>query len=149
MAARAPVRAPFEGFIDKTIDDAVAFHGRLVDSRPAKAYNRTRRFFPRLPTLDVPTPFGQIKTPEFELPPLEPISVNERQREAYKAAIAIDLTFPLSWIPVVGDLAADVLEDTFGEKLRESLTDAEYTTYLQHDKSGPSTLAMIRTFANI
>lgn len=143
------MRAPLEGLIDKTIDQGVIIHRRLAESRPAKVYNKTRQILPRLPEVNFPTPFGQIKTPEFALPPLEPISVNERQREAYKAAIAIDLTFPLSWIPVVGDLAADVLEDTFGEKLRESLTDAEYTTYLQHDKAGPSTLAMVRTFANV
>ena len=143
------MRAPFEGFIDKTIDQGVIIHRRLAESRPAKAYNKTRRLLPRLPEVDFPTPFGQIKTPEFELPPLEPISVNERQREAYKAAIAIDLTFPISFIPVVGDLVADVLEDTYAEKLRESLTDAELTTYLRHDKAGPSTLAMVRTFANV
>jgi|GEM_PF-4850646 len=143
------MRAPLEGFIDKTIDQGVIIHRRLSESRPANAYNKARRILPRLPEVNFPTPFGQIKTPEFALPPLEPISVNERQREAYKAAIAIDLSFPLSWIPIAGDLAADVIEDTFAEKLRDSLTDDELTTYLQHDKAGPSTLAMIRTFANL
>lgn len=91
------------------------------------------------------TPFGEVKFPKPSLP-TEPPKFDERRRKILNHAIAIDLSSVIGWIPVVGDIVADVVEDVHGAELKKLMTAEEYEEYLKQDKVAPSTIAVIRTF---
>ena len=61
-----------------------------------------------------------------------------------KAAIGVDASQVIALIPAVGDVVADVIEDTHTDRLKESLTADEYNRYLKWDKSYPSSIALLR-----
>lgn len=125
-----------------------AFNG-LADSRAGTALSSVRNKLPSIQELNIPTPFGRIKTPEFSLPDIRSVQLDQRKRDAIKAAVGSDLAQIIALIPGVGDIAADIIEDTFGEKIRESMTPEQYANYMRHDKLGPSTVAVIRTFTGL
>ena len=92
------------------------------------------------------TPFGTVRAPEIGLPDLKRLTLDPRKRDAVKAAIAIDASGVVGLIPGIGDIAADVAEDTYGARLRQILTPQEMNQYTRFDKLGPSTVAVVRTF---
>lgn len=135
--------------VDKTIgnlvDSLTERVNTFIEQSPiARRYETLRHQAPYLPERDMDTPFGYIRTPELSLPELGKVTLSPEHREAFKAAVAIDISFVIGVIPVVGDILADVVEDTYGSKLRNSLTTSEMGWYTKYDKAGPSTLAVVR-----
>jgi hypothetical protein len=138
---------PLEAAVDRVVEAATGVNNKLVTSPIGRAYAKVADSARLLPERRVPTPFGDVKMPELGLPELAVVDLAPESREAIKAAVAIDLSFAISLIPLVGDLVADAIEDTYGEKLKESLTDRQYTNYMRNDKFGPSTIAAVRALA--
>ncbi len=135
---------PLEAAVDRLVETATDANNRLVNSPVGRAYTKLAHSAKLLPERRVPTPFGDVKMPFVGLPELATVNIEPQSREAIKAAVAIDLSFAISLIPLVGDLVADAIEDIYGEKLKESLTDRQFTDYMRHDKVGPSTVAALR-----
>ena len=136
-----------ERAVEQAISNAAHLHNRVVQSNLARRFNDLREGLPRLPERTLDTPFGRIKTPDYGLPELAPIELDARRLEAYKATLAMDLSAIVAIVPVVGDYIADVIEDTYGEKLSETLSQDELLRFRKHDKAGLSTLALTRTFS--
>jgi len=95
------------------------------------------------------TPFGKVEVPQPELPPAEPPKMTRRRHEAMKHATATTAGQILGAIPVVGDAAADVIEDLHGKELRDTLTERELAEYQKQDKVAPSVIALARTFMKV
>ena len=99
------------------------------------------------------TPFGEVALPEIsevlpEFPPEIP-KLDKRQSEAMSHAVAIDLSSIVGWIPVVGDVVADVAEDLHGAELRKLLTKEEMNRFVIEDKVAPTTVALARVFIKV
>lgn len=135
---------PLEDAVDRTIEAVTTVNNKLVNGPAGRAYSKLAGISRLLPERKIPTPFGDVKMPSIGLPELAIVDLDTQSREAIKAAVAIDLSFALALVPVVGDLVADAIEDTYGEKLKESLTDRQFTDYMRNDKFGPSTVAALR-----
>ncbi len=138
---------PLEATVDRIVEAVTEVNSRIALSPAGRAYSRLKDSLPKIPERRLPTPFGEIKTPDMTLPELAVLKLDDRRREAIKAAVAIDLSFAVSLIPFIGDLVADVIEDTYGEKLKETMTDGEFEAYMRNDKFGPSTIAAVRALA--
>ncbi len=141
------MRAPLEGVVESTVAAAANISSRIADSPPGQAYDNLRRRLPMLQERPMPTPFGTVLLPEVSPPVIPRVDNVPESIEAMKAAAAIDLSFPISWVPVLGDLVSDVLEDVYAEKLKAVLTPQQFAAYTQHDKLGPSSLAVMRALA--
>lgn len=140
-----PDKFPFEDRVDSIIDD---IGERIKNSMPVRTIESFQERLPIIPEQELNTPFGDVKVPEISVPRILPAEVlDSRKKEALKTAIAIDLSSAVGMIPVVGDVASDIVEDTYGAKLRKILTTDEMNLYTKYDKLGPSTLGMLRTFA--
>lgn len=141
---RLPNTLPFEDRISAALD-------RLANSisrSPVSA--KLRELSSQMPYIvetELSTPFGKVMTPELSMPALALPQIDGRKKEAMKAAIGTDLAQIIGLVPVLGDVLADILEDTYAVKIRETLTPEEEKAYMHWDKLGPSTLAMMRTFA--
>jgi hypothetical protein len=100
---------------------------------------------PTLPAIPIPSPFGKISLPEYKLcfPTLP--GFDDKSRRAMMHAIGIDISNILGWIPVIGDIVSDVVEDMHGAELINILSSDEYKEFLKQDKVAPSTIAMART----
>jgi len=96
--------------------------------------------------IEMPTPFGLVHIPHPKLPKLGSPEIDERRGKAMAHTVAIDISGIIGWIPIVGDVVADVIEDLHGAELRKLLTPTEMNKYVKEDKVAPSTIAMIRTF---
>lgn len=140
---RIPSKLPFESKIDNLLDKAANKINRL---RATRTLSEIHSNLPYLPEVKIGTPFGQIGLPEVSLPEPRAPEIDERRKEAIKAAAAVDLSFIVALIPAVGDVIADVIEDTYAVKIRNVLKADELDDYMKYDKLGPSTLAMLRTF---
>ena len=103
--------------------------------------------------LEIPTPFGPVTIPKLReaLPafPPEVPKMDERRSKAMSHAVAIDLSSVIGWIPIVGDVVADVAEDLHGAELRKLLTEEEMDRYVVEDKVAPSTVALARVFMKV
>lgn len=103
--------------------------------------------------IEIPTPFGPVTLPKLRevLPPFphEAPKMDERRSKAMSHAVATDLSTIVGWIPVVGDVIADVVEDLHGAELRKLLTKEEMDRYVVEDKVAPSTIALARVFMKI
>ena len=75
--------------------------------------------------------------------------MDERKTKAMMHALASDLGTIIGWVPVIGDIVSDVVEDLHSAELRRILTPAEMSEYVRHDKVAPSTVALIRTFIKV
>lgn len=135
-----------EGPLDRAVDLVTGIVNLVVDSPPGVIYNMVRAVVPALQETRIDTPFGSVRAPEIGLPDLKRLVLDPRKRDAVKAAIAIDASGVVGLIPGVGDIAADVAEDTYGARLRQLLTTQEMNQYTRFDKLGPSTIAVVRTF---
>lgn len=140
-----PSRFPFEERVDGVID---GIGERIKHSRPVQAIESLQERLPVIPEQEMNTPFGTVKVPEISAPRILPAEVlDSRKKEALKTAVAIDLSSAVGMVPVVGDVASDIVEDTYGARLRQLLTTEEMNYYTKYDKLGPSTLGILRTFA--
>lgn len=92
------------------------------------------------------TPFGLVHVPKLKLPKLKPPEMDERRGKAMAHTVAIDISSIVGWIPIVGDIVADVVEDLHGAELRKLLTPSEMNKYVKEDKVAPSSIALARTF---
>jgi len=138
-----PKKLPLEDKLDRLLDSVGARISRHPIIRKAEeVYSR----IPYIPERRMGTPFGEIKTPEVSLPRLIPPKMDDRRRDGLKATMAIDASSLIATVPVIGEAIADVVEDTYGAKVRETLTREEMDLYVKYDKLGPSTLAALRAF---
>ena len=143
---RKLARLPGEEQVDRLLNRAASVIERTTILSKLESI---RRRAPSMRAFRIPTPLGQVETPELSLPNVQLPVMNERRRNAVKAAAAVDLSMIISFIPVFGDFVADVVEDIYGHRIREVLTPEELTRYMERDKIGPSAVAMLRTFAEV
>ncbi len=145
LSLQAPLR-PVEDILDRVIDFSIESVNKVLEGPGMEVFNVLRERGPQIPALDLPTPFGGVRTGALGLPEIQAIKLDPRKREAFKATIAIDLSSLIGLVPLIGDVIADVTEDTFGAKLRDLLSTEEMNFYTEFDKTGPSTLALARAF---
>lgn len=94
----------------------------------------------------IPTPFGEIKLPDLETPPLElPQIPDDRARKAIGHGLGEDAAQIIGLVPWVGDILEDILEDMHHAEIKKILTPEEYNRFLEYDKSFPTTVALART----
>lgn len=94
---------------------------------------------------EVPTPFGKIKLPDMETPPVKlPTKPDERGKKAIGHGLGEDLAQIPGLIPWIGAIVGDLLEDTHHAEIRKILTPGEYAKFTDYNKSLPTTLALIR-----
>lgn len=132
--------------VDVAIDGVNNLLSKIAESPVGRAINTASDRLPQLREINIRTPFGWVRSPEIKLPELKPIALDERKREAVKNTVGIDVAQVAGVVPVVGDLVADVIEDTHAERLKSTLDGAEFDEYLRMDKFGPSVMAIARTF---
>lgn len=91
---------------------------------------------------EVRIPILNVELPSIELPDIPPRipKLDERQVEALRYALMDDLA---DLLPVIGDIAADV---AYAE-LKRRLTPSEYEKFVKENKWLPSTLAVLKVFA--
>lgn len=148
MTSRMPT--PFQALEDVT--DLVVevltelLNNAFIEAPPGALYSFVQRALPSLREINLATPLGSVTTPEIGLPEISVLTLDTRKREAIKATLAIDFSGAIALFPGIGDVIADVIEDTYGAKLRELLTDSERASYAKFDKLGPSTVAVARAF---
>lgn len=93
----------------------------------------------------VPTPFGTIKLPDLETPPLKlPKIPDDHARKAIGHGLGEDAAQIIGLIPWIGDIAEDILEDMHHAEIKKLLTAEEYRVFAEYNKSFPSAVAMIR-----
>lgn len=137
-------KLPFEDRVTGELDRIAQ---RIQGSRLSQRLMELHARFPKIPEKQVASPLGSVKLPEVSLPAPTVPRLDPKKMEAMKAAVGVDLAILPGLIPVLGDYLADVVEDTFGAKLRESLSPQEYAEYQKQDKIMPfSTIALARTF---
>ena len=155
MAERTSRRQMLERFLSKLpLEDQVdaalnSLAERVAGSPLVKRLEDIHGRLPVIPERSLPTPFGTVRTPEIKPPEPVPPKIDGRRREAMKAAIAIDLSFIVAVVPVVGDAASDVVGDIYTEKLKRVLTAEEFDLYIKYDRVGPSSIALARTFGEM
>jgi len=95
---------------------------------------------------DLPTPFGNIKLPDLETPPIElPQIPDEHAAKALGHGIGEDAAALIGLIPWVGDIASDILIDMHHAEIKRILTDAEYRKFAEYNKAFPTAVALART----
>lgn len=95
----------------------------------------------------IPTPFGAIKLPDAETPPLKlPTMPDERSAKAIGHGVGEDAAMIVGLIPFAGDVLQDILVDMHHAEIKKILTDAEYRTFAEYNKSFPTAVALARTF---
>jgi hypothetical protein len=94
---------------------------------------------PSVESVELQTPFGRIMTPHLTLPELSPPALNERQRQAVKAAVAMDLGALVAIVPVVGDIIGNAIQDTYRLQLQQLLAPSEIPGFNERNKVSPST----------
>ena len=100
-----------------------------------------------IPSIEIPTPFGgSISTPPLETPPLKlPATPDERIAKAIGHGVGEDAAMIVGLIPFVGDVLQDILVDMHHAEIKNILTDAEYRTFANYNKSFPTSVALART----
>ena len=131
-----PDTLPFERQIDRALN---GISGRINKSRVGSALRRLDDLSPSVESVEFPTPFGVITTPHLRLPELSPPALNERQRQAVKAAVAMDLAALVAIIPVVGDIVGNAIQDTYRPQLQKLLDPSESPGFNDRNKVSPST----------
>lgn len=93
----------------------------------------------------LPTPFGTVETPSFELPPLKLPKLESRHGKALAHALGVDLADIVGIVPWIGSTLADSLRRMHTEEIRKILTPEEYDKYAYFDKTYPDVLALLRS----
>lgn len=140
-------RLPFEEQMDRLLD---RLSGAVRGSRLARRLQEWHDSLPTLPPRTIPTPLGRLTLEAINpLPEFIPPTLDARQKEAVKAAVAMDIAGLLGIVPVVGDYVAEELEDLFTARLRGLLTPEEHALFEKFDKVNPlDTLAMMRAIVH-
>ena len=103
-----------------------------------------------LPSKTIRTPFGKVKTPPIELPPLKPPprpdELSKRQDKAFDHAVGVTGAQIVGSIPVIGTALSDMLEDMHGPKLKKLLTPEEKEKFIKYDRTYPTLIALMRAF---
>lgn len=95
---------------------------------------------------EVPTPFGRIKLPDAETPPMRlPTAPSKRDRKVIGHGIGEDLTIVPGFIPFLGSVVADALADTHHAEIKKLLSSSEYSKFAEYNKALPTTPALVRT----
>jgi len=95
---------------------------------------------------EVPTPFGRVKLPDLETPPLElPKMPDEHARKAIGHGLGEDAAQLIGLIPWIGDIVEDALEDMHHIEIKKILTADEYSRFAEYNKALPTSLALART----
>jgi len=95
---------------------------------------------------ELPTPFGKVKLPDAELPPIGFPKLDENGKKALLHAIGSDLTIIPGLIPWVGDIIGDTLSDLHTAEIRKLLMLEDYTKFLEYTKVGPDAMAILRVY---
>ena len=94
---------------------------------------------------EIPTPFGSIKLPDLETPPIKlPAMPDEHARRAIGHGLGEDAAQIVGLIPWIGGIIEDALEDMHHVEIKKILTADEYSRYAEYNKSLPTTLALAR-----
>ena len=95
---------------------------------------------------EVPTPFGRIKLPDLETPPLKlPKMPDAHARKAIGHGLGEDVAQIIGIIPYVGGIVEDILEDMHHVEIKKILTPDEYSKFAEYNKSFPTAVALART----
>lgn len=142
-----PDTLPGEDRLDAALDRLAS---RLENSALVRRAKEIEDRLPSIESVEFPTPLGTIKTPALEPPTLVPPQIDERRREVLKAAALDDLAGLIAFIPVVGDIISDPIEDTAMAKLHDTLTPQETIVFQNADKALPLTLlGALYTFSKV
>ncbi len=101
---------------------------------------------------DIPTPFGRVTTPAFELPPLQMLKLDGRQKAAIKQGLGIDGADLIQKIPIASTvlgIVADTIRAMHEEQLRKVLKPEEYQLFRKYGKQYPSSFSCLRTFIEV
>ena len=94
----------------------------------------------------IPTPFGSVKLPDIETPPLAlPKAPDAHARKALGHGVGEDLAQIPGIVPWIGDIIEDALEDTHHAEIKKILSPDEYSRFAEHNKVLPTALAIART----
>lgn len=145
-----PDKLPFEDVIDTVLNRIAA----NIDRSPlVQKLEKLRSKFPEIASMEMPTPLGMVRTPRLALPNFTPPIIDERRRKIIKAAIGTDLASLIEMIPFVGAAAAplaDAINDTYYPRIRDMLTDKEWTAFKSVDEVSPATaLSALITFSRV
>lgn len=102
-----------------------------------------------IPEQEIQTPFGMVKTPAWELPPLKIPKLDDRQKVAVRHGLGIDGADLIEKIPfasTVMGVVADTVRAMHEQALKEILSPDEYALFRKYDKQFPSFIAVGRTF---
>ena len=131
-----PSTLPLETKIHRGLN---AVSDRISKSRVGLALRHLDDRSPSVESIELATPFGPIITPHLTLPELSPPALDERQRQAVKAAVAMDLAAVVAFIPVVGDIIGNAIQDTYRPQLQKLLAPSEIPGFNERNKVSPST----------
>lgn len=104
---------------------------------------------PLIPETKIATPFGEVVTPAWELPPLKIPKLDERQKLAVRHGLGIDgadLVEKIPFASTVMGIAADTIRAMHEQALKGILSPEEYSLFRKYDKQFPSVIAVARTF---
>ena len=94
----------------------------------------------------VPTPFGEVKLPDLETPPISlPSMPDDRAKKAIGHGLGEDAAQIIGLIPWIGGIVEDFLEDTHHDEIKKILTTEEYSDFANYNKALPTAPALIRT----
>lgn len=142
-----PNTLPFEKQIGSVLDKV---NEALQNNPITRAMQHVEDSLPIVEGMDLPTPLGTIRTPTLRAPSFTPPVLDERRKEAMKAAIGTDLGTAMELIPMVGDILEPIgngIADTYRLKLMDMLTPEELPVWKNEDKISPLTsFATAQTF---
>lgn len=138
-----PDKLPFEG----TVGRALLKVTQAIDNfPPIRAVNGLVDKLPYFPEQNMGTPFGRITLPELTLPKLKAPEMDESHEAALKAGIGADVASALEFIPGLGPIIAEPIQDMFAARINDALDPSEYKTYMGWEKKSPlSTIAVLQT----
>lgn len=94
----------------------------------------------------IPSPFGTIKLPDLETPPLKlPTMPDAHAAKAIGHGLGEDAAQIVGIVPWIGDIAQDILNDLHHAEIKKILTDAEYREFANYNKAFPTAIALART----
>lgn len=142
---KLPDKLPLETQVDKLLDRV----SNLMERNPVtKAIKKVEGTFPTIASINHPTPFGTIRTPELRPPSLRLPELDKRKKDIIKASVGADMGFLVAQIPVVGDIIGQSVTDTYKYQILGQLTPEEMPRFRNFDKISPLvTVAAIQTFA--
>ena len=98
-----------------------------------------------IPGFNIPTPFGSIKLPDLEPPPMAlPKMPSSHERRAIGHAAGGDLASLVGMIPVVGVIIADPIQDMHHAELNKEFSKEERLSFDYYNKLFPNTIAAAR-----